>query len=93
MINIELFVDKENITEDDISEVAICLDNEGIEELCKKLQYLKMVTGPEHIHLATEQWGGAGLSDKQRNVLKGRYEPSQSGLLLYVHYHRGDSGR
>ena len=65
MINIELFADKENITEDDISEVAICLDNEGIEELCKKLQYLKMVIGPEHIHLATEQWGGAGLSSKK----------------------------
>ena len=43
MINIELFADKESITEDDISEVAICLDNEDIEELCKKLQYLKMV--------------------------------------------------
>ena len=65
MINIELFTDKANITENDISEVTICLDNEGIEELCKKLQYLKMVIGPEHIHLATEQWGGAGLSSKK----------------------------
>ncbi len=65
MINIELFTDKANITENDISEVTICLDNEGIEELCKKLQYLKMLTGPEHIHLATEQWGGTGLSSKK----------------------------
>ncbi len=63
MIRIELFADK--VTEDDISEVAICLDDEGIEELCKKLQYLKMVTAPEHIHLATEEWGGNGLDSKK----------------------------
>ena len=65
MINIELFADKKNITEEDISEVAICLDNEGVEELCKKLQSLKMVPDPEHIHLATGQWGGVGLSSKK----------------------------
>ena len=65
MINIELFADKKNITEEDISEVAICLDNEGVEELCKKLQSLKEVTGPGHIHFATDQWGGDGLSRKK----------------------------
>lgn len=67
MINIELIADKDSITENDVSEVMICLDDEGIEEMCKKLQYLKKTIGQEHIHLATEQWGGFGLSSKKTN--------------------------
>ena len=61
MITVELVVDKVKISERDINEVAILLDNDGIDRLCKELQMLKSASGPEHIHLGTPEWAGDGL--------------------------------
>ena len=61
MITVELVVDKVEISERNINEVAILLDNDGIDRLCKELQMLKSASVPEHIHLSTPEWAGDGL--------------------------------
>ena len=61
MITVELVVDKVKISEHNINEVAIVLDNDGIDRLCKELQMLKSASVPEHIHLSTPEWAGDGL--------------------------------
>ena len=61
MITVELVVDKVKISERNINEVAIVLDNDGIDRLCKELQMLKSASVPEHIHLSTPEWAGDGL--------------------------------
>ena len=61
MITVELVVDKVKISERNINEVAILLDNDGIDRLCKELQMLKSASVPEHIHLSTPEWAGDGL--------------------------------
>ena len=61
MIIVELVVDKVKISERNINEVAILLDNDGIDRLCKELQMLKSASVPEHIHLSTPEWAGDGL--------------------------------
>ena len=61
MIIVELVVDKVKISEHNINEVAIVLDNDGIDRLCKELQMLKSASVPEHIHLSTPEWAGDGL--------------------------------
>ena len=61
MITVELVVDKVKISERNINEVAILLDNDGIDRLCEELQRLKSVPSPDHIHLGTEEWAGNGL--------------------------------
>ena len=61
MITVELVVDKVKISERNINEVAIILDNDGIDRLCKELQMLKSASVPEHIHLSTPEWAGDGL--------------------------------
>ena len=61
MITVELVVDNVKISERNINEVAILLDNDGIDRLCKELQMLKSASVPEHIHLSTPEWAGDGL--------------------------------
>ena len=61
MITVELVVDKVKISERNINEVAIVLDNDGIDRLCKELQMLKSASVSEHIHLSTPEWAGDGL--------------------------------
>ena len=61
MTTVELVVDKVKISERNINEVAILLDNDGIDRLCKELQMLKSASVPEHIHLSTPEWAGDGL--------------------------------
>ena len=61
MITVKLVVDKVKISERNINEVAILLDNDGIDRLCKELQMLKSASVPEHIHLSTPEWAGDGL--------------------------------
>ena len=59
--SVKLVVDKVKISERNINEVAILLDNDGIDRLCKELQMLKSASVPEHIHLSTPEWAGDGL--------------------------------
>ena len=61
MITVELVVDKVKISERNINEVAILLDNDGIDRLCEELQMLKSASVPEHIHLSTPEWAEDGL--------------------------------
>ena len=60
MLKVEMLTDKK-ISEGDINEIAILMDNDGIDVLCEELQRLKSVPSPDHIHLGTEEWAGYGL--------------------------------
>ena len=73
MITVELVVDKVKISERNINEVAILLDNDGIDRLCKELQMLKSASAPEHIHLGTPEWAGDGLDSAS---------PEKGGILV-----------
>ena len=61
MLKVEMLTDNGKISEGDINEIAIVLDNAGIDLLCKELQMLKSASVPEHIHLSTPEWAGDGL--------------------------------
>ena len=61
MLKVEMLTDNGKISEGDINEIAIVLDNAGIDLLCKELQMLKSASVPEHIHLSTTEWTGDGL--------------------------------
>ena len=61
MLKVEMLTDNGKISEGDINEIAIVLDNAGIDLLCEELQRLKSVPSPDHIHLGTEEWAGNGL--------------------------------
>ena len=61
MLKVEMLTDNGKISEGDINEIAIVLDNDGIDRLCKELQRLKSASVPEHIHLSTPEWAGDGL--------------------------------
>ena len=58
MLKVEMLTDNGKISEGDINEIAIVLDNAGIDLLCEELQRLKSVPSPDHIHLGTEEWAG-----------------------------------
>lgn len=49
----------------EIGEVAICLDEKGIELLEKQLAFLKK--GPDHVHLMTPSWGGDELTEANQD--------------------------
>ena len=61
MLKVEMLTDNGKISEGDINEIAIVLDNAGIDLLCEELQRLKSASAPEHIHLSTPEWAGDGL--------------------------------
>ena len=61
MLKVEMLTDNGKISEGDINEIAIVLDNAGIDLLCEELQRLKSASVPEHIHLSTPEWAGDGL--------------------------------
>ena len=61
MLKVEMLTDNGKISEGDINEIAIVLDNAGIDLLCEELQRLKSASVPEHIHLGTPEWAGDGL--------------------------------
>lgn len=61
MLKVEMLTDNGKISEGDINEIAILMDNDGIDFLCEELQRLKSVPSPDHIHLGTEEWAGYGL--------------------------------
>ena len=61
MLKVEMLTDNGKISEGDINEIAIVLDNAGIDLLCEELQMLKSASVPEHIHLSTPEWAGDGL--------------------------------
>ena len=54
MLKVEMLTDNGKISEGDINEIAIVMDNDGIDFLCEELQRLKSLPVPEHIHLGTE---------------------------------------
>ena len=61
MLKVEMLTDNGKMSEADINEIAIVLDNAGIDLLCEELQRLKSASVPEHIHLSTPEWAGDGL--------------------------------
>ena len=61
MLKVEMLTDNGKISEGDINEIAIVLDNAGIDLLCEELQMLKSASVPGHIHLSTPEWAGDGL--------------------------------
>lgn len=46
------------------AEVAVCLDDEGLEFLVRKLQGLR--GRKEHVHLMTPSWAGTELSESKQ---------------------------
>ena len=70
MINVEMSMKNKKISSDDIDEVAICLDDTGIDRLCDLLQRLKSCNAPDHVHLSTD---GCGEEDLDRTLLEGSY--------------------
>ena len=71
MINIEARIQGRKISEDEIEEVAICLDNTGIDVLCTLLQKMKSYRAPNHIHLSTEK--GCGEEDLDSSLIEESY--------------------
>ncbi len=53
----------------EIGEVAICLDEEGIELLEKQLEILKRE--PDHVHLMTPSWGVMNLQKRIKVTIIG----------------------
>ena len=70
MINVEMSMKNKKISSDDIDEVAICLDDTGIDRLCDLLQRLKSCNAPDHVHLSTD---GCGEEDLDQTLLDGSY--------------------
>jgi hypothetical protein len=61
LLTVEL-TDTDNINE---VEVAICFDDEGLENLIKSLMKLRGIK-KDHDHLMTPAWGGHELSDTKK---------------------------
>ena len=55
MINAGIRFDGRRVSADDIAEVALVLDDAGIDRLCEMLQRLKSRPEPDHLHL--DIWG------------------------------------
>ena len=53
--------------DNDSEKLEIHADDEGLEELIKKIKKLKSTKGNEHVHLMTEKWGGEELSSDKQN--------------------------
>ncbi len=57
------FSKKPRFSKPQISEVAIYLDEEGLEALEKQLAFLKKE--PDHVHLMTPSWAGDELTEEK----------------------------
>jgi len=55
MIKANIRFDGKNVAEDDIAEVALVLDDAGIDRLCELLRQLQSRPAPDHLHL--DIWG------------------------------------
>lgn len=63
-VEVELYK-KHILSKLQVGEVAICLDEEGLELLEKQLAFLKK--GPDHVHLMTPSWGGDELTEDRKD--------------------------
>jgi|GEM_PF-1622808 len=59
-----LTVEVKNDQSNNIEEVAICYDKEGLDELIKHLEGLRKKPG--HTHLMTPSWAGTELSETKQ---------------------------
>ena len=63
-LTIELEAKTKALRAQDISEVAICCDKEGLAFLIEKLESLR--NGPDHCHLMTPSWAGTDLTETKQ---------------------------
>ena len=63
ILTVEILTDKKIDTEQ-ISEVTICCDEQGLDSLINKLLSLKGKN--EHLHMMTPDWAGHELTDKKQ---------------------------
>lgn len=63
ILTIEVEYRKRRIKSEDIGEVAICCDEEGLDLLIKRLTQLRGTI--DHTHLMTPSWAGAELTEEK----------------------------
>jgi hypothetical protein len=64
MLTVELLVPKLNVQSNDVAEVAICCDAEGLERLIAQLEKLRHKR--DHTHLMTPSWAGNELTEEKQ---------------------------
>lgn len=63
-LTLEVEFEKNKLGDEDISEVAICFNEEGLNHLIRKLESLRRNV-VDHEHLMTESWAGQDLTEEK----------------------------